>query len=204
MSNISISEVIARYQSGFGYVAGNIASIAGNRIWSNLIDISTYPVSSANFANVLFTHQKTNKSFGFGIEGSLKEIGNSTSFNYMGPALMISTSRDKIVVETPIDRSEIEVIENFGLKPFEITIQGILIDTENHQYPKALVRLINEIFTLPGTFKIEGEIFADLGITEVFFRSGFEIGFVEGFADTVKFSVNVKSTLPAELQAVGY
>jgi hypothetical protein len=190
---ISISQIIDRYQTSFGYVAANFAFVGFDRLYEQWgkSNIPLYTVQSAEFANMVFQNSVIDgKSYAFGVEGKFQGI------NYLAPPPMVSFSRDKHVVKTPIDKSDIEVIEYFGLKPFEIKIQGILIDTEEHHYPKQLVRMINEMFTSPGTFKVTSEIFQDMGITEVFFEGGFEVGFVEGYVDTVKFAVNAISTAP--------
>jgi hypothetical protein len=77
-------------------------------------------------------------------------------------------------------------------------LQGILIDADEHQYPGDLLNEVHNMFEAPGTYKAIGDIFNDLNITEVFFDGGFDIGFVEGFVDTVKFKVKAIAVEPAE------
>lgn len=216
MGSISINTVLARYQSGFGYVAGNVAQIAANRLWATFANIPVYrqanispgnsetidlfEVNNYQFANVKFTNSKTNKEYEFGAT----RIWTGDYGKFLAPPLMVSFSRDKNVVRTAIDRSEIEVIEHFGLKPWSVKIQGILIDMEEHQYPQSAVQKVHEMFSAWGTYKVSGTIFQDLAIHQLFFDSDFEIGFIEGYADTVKFSVSAISTAPLEIQSKGY
>ncbi|TCN63680.1 DUF6046 domain-containing protein [Acetobacteroides hydrogenigenes] len=214
MNRISINSILARYQYSFGYVAGNVAKVVANRVWANLVklhqysdveysgsgnkEIPLFEVGDISFANVEFENSKSGRVYKFGTPG---EYGVGKKF--LAPPLMVSFSRGKNVVKTAIDRSEIEVIEYFGLKPYTIKIQGILIDMENHGYPSELVQEANRMFEEPGTFKVTGTIFQDLGISEIFFEDGFEVSFVEGYADTVKFSVDATMTSPLELIATG-
>lgn len=209
MASININTVIARYQGAFGYVGGNLSNAAFGRLVRLPVyatretdpgsdqPVQLYPVSEINFANAVFTNSKTGKQYGFGVAAENEEA------NYMAPPLMVSFSRGKNVVRTAIDRSETEVIEHFGLKPWSINIQGILVDQDNRQYPQALLKKLNEMFSAWGTYKVSGDLFLDLDITEVFFDDDFQIGFVEGFADTVKFSVRAINTQPVEIRAMG-
>lgn len=193
MSRITINQIIARYQAGFGYIAQNMMYLTMNKAWEQFIDIPVYQVGDASFANVTFTNQKSGNAYSFGLP-----FGATSKF--IAPPLMVSFSRDKNVVRTPIDRSEVEVIEYFGLKPVEMKIQGILIDNEEHVFPTDLNRRIAQMFAEPGTFKVAGDLFSDEGVTELFFDSGYEKSFVEGYDDTIKFSVNAIQTQPVEVR----
>jgi hypothetical protein len=191
MSRITINQIIARYAAGFGYVAAN-AVVMGFKPWEN-VNIPIYKSDDSNFANVTFKNQKSGNTYSFGLP-----FGYSSE--YMAPPIMVTFSREKNVVRTPIDRSEVEVIEYFGLKPYDIKIQGIVIDNEEHLYPQTLSRKISEMFAESGTFQVSGDLFADEGITEIFFVGGFEKSFVEGYADTIKFSISAISTMPVEVR----
>jgi hypothetical protein len=218
MGRVNITNIIERYQAGFGYVATNLAVLSAKTLWRKTLgsDIPIYEAASTSFANLLLKNSQNDATYAFGIQETadgkiisaftppaLKRNQESENL-FIAPPPMVTFYRDKNVVRTPIDRSENEVIEYFGLKPFEMRFQGILVDTEEHQYPKDLLIAINEMFTAPGTYCVEGDIFNDLGITEIFFDGGFEISFVEGYADTIKYNVRAISTAPAEIKAKGY
>jgi len=214
MPQVNINTILARYQSGFGYVAGNVASVVANRLWAKFVNMPLYaerldggtsnesidlfPVTDIHFAEAEFKNSKSGNKYNFGTDIVSYGIGKK----FLAPPLMLSFTRDKNVCRTPIDKSEIEVIEHFGLKPWSIKIQGIIVDIDNHQYPGDLLHVINNMFLEWGTFAVTGSIFNDLDICEVFFDSGFEVSFVEGYADTVKFSVNAISTTPIEISKV--
>jgi len=201
MNSISISEIIERYRAGFGYVAINVAVAVGNRVWGKLVDIPTLNDPDVRYADVIFTHSTTNKSYAFGNEATLNEIGQD--FLYMGPCPMLSFTQDKNAIITKIDSSSLEVIEDFGIEPAVARMQGILINQEEHEYPRELVRAYKEFYQTNGTYKVSGQIFADQGITEVFLSGGYDIQFVEGFVDTVKYAVTARQTQPSELKVIG-
>lgn len=209
MASVDINTLVARYQGAFNYIGGNISNALFGRLVKLPVyainqqsqagddPVQLYPVSDISFANVVFRNSKTDKTYSFGI------ASGEDKTEYMAPPLMVSFSRGKNVVRTAIDRSETEVVEHFGLKPWTITIQGIIIDETNRQYPGDLLRKINELFSAWGTYKVESDFFLDLDITEVFFDDDFTVGFVEGYTDTVKFTVRAISILPVEIRTKG-
>lgn len=209
MASINLNMIIGRYQNAFG-----ITSALIHEQWLKSWNIPLYKPNDVSpngntgfpvfdkvdplFSEMTFINKKTGKSYFFGTSGKGK------TNNFLAPPLLPKFSRDKRVVRTPIDRSDIEVIEHFGLKPWEIKFQGILIDMEGHQYPKNLVTTLTEMFNAPGTYSVYGDLFEDKKIKEIFFEGGFDIDYVEGYADTVKFSVNAISTYPLEFYAQGF
>lgn len=209
MARVSINSVIARYQTAFGYVGSNYANALFGRLAnlpvyadpdanaSNSEHIQLYEVGEATFGNVMLRNTKTDKTYTFGTPSA----GDTSKF--MAPPLMVSFSRDKNVVRTQIDRSETEVIEHFGLRPWTINIQGILIDQDTHKYPAQLVKSVREMFNAWGTYEVTSNLFMDLDISEIFFESGLQVGFVEGYSDTVKFSVQAISVAPVEIRTKG-
>lgn len=200
MAEFNLQSVIDRYQSAFGYVGGNFAKVFGlldtynqdgQSSGSFISNLSLFTVQSVYFADVTLTSAASGKVYYFGLRFDDK--------NYVCPPVMLQFSRDKHVVETQIDRSEIHVIEYFGLKPWEISFQGILIDQEDHHYPGDKVTKISELFSQTGTFNVSGELFTNLGITELFINKDLKINHVEGFVDTIKFSFQAISTFPLEV-----
>ena len=206
---IDITGVYERYNNAFGYLSLKVLP----RIMRASGAVANFDDNDPTYAETIFTSTKdANKVYSFGINGS---TGSQAAFPfqadsvgetpvYMSPPLMIRPRRSKNVVRTPIDHSEYEVIEYFGKKVWEIEISGILVDMENHAYPSYLVKQVREMFEQPGTYSVAGPIWDDLGITEVFFESDFELGFVEGYVDTVKFSVKAISTAPVSYLLNGF
>lgn len=206
---INITEIFERYNSAFGYLSMKVLP----RILKQTGYVQQFDDNDSTYAETIFTSTRdADKVYSFGVNGG---TGSQAAFPFkadtlplvpvfLAPPLMIHPRRGKNVVRTPIDNSEFEVIENFGLRVWEIDISGILVDMENHAYPGYQVRQLTEMFNQPGTFTVAGPIWDDLGITEVFFESDFEIGFVEGYVDTVKFSVKAISTAPVTYLLNGF
>jgi len=214
MPQVNINTILARYQSGFGYVAGNVASVVANRLWAKLVNMPLYaerldggtsdesidlfPVTDIHFAEVEFKNSKSGNKYNFGTDIVSYGIGKK----FLAPPLMLSFNRDKNVCITPIDKSEIEVIENFGLKSYNIKVQGLVVDMDNHQYPGDLLRKISEMFAEWGTYEVTSTIFNDMDICEMFIKGGLDVSFVEGYADTVKFSFDAISTAVAAFNRI--
>ncbi len=209
MGTIKLSGIIERYNEAFGItaqkVAPRIVQLAGmGGVNINLPGLDVYGDADETFGNVKFTNSISGDEYKFGINTQLNKAlpffkfsSSDNSQGYLAPPPMVSFRREKHVVRTAIERSGFDVIENFGLKPFEIRMQGIIIDYEDHNYPQKLLKKVNAMFEASGTYAVVGTIFNDLGIDEVFFESGFEVSFVEGFIDTVKYRVNAISTSSA-------
>lgn len=206
---LNITDVFERYNMAFGYMSMKVLP----RIMKATGAVESFLPGETEYAGTTFiSTQDSDKTYSFGVNGS---TGTQAAFPfmadklpdmpvYMAPPLMIKPRRGKTVVRTAIDHSEYEVIENFGLKVWEIDLSGIVVDMQEHAYPSSLVKQLNEMFSQPGTYMVYGQIWEDLGITEVFFEQDFELGFVEGFVDTVKFSVKAISTAPVELLLNGF
>ena len=207
-THVNINGIFERYNQAFGYTAMKIAPRLIQMGFISpkwFLNIPTYNKADSTFAEMIFQNSITGSIYSFGID----DLDNGTPAlpfvtkkpnvrRFLAPPPMVSFSRGKNVVRTSIDRSNAEVIENFGNKAYEIKLQGILIDAEEHAYPGDLLKEVHNLFEENGTFKVTGDIFHDLNITELFFDSGLEIGFVEGYVDTVKFSVNAIAIEPAE------
>jgi len=209
MARIILNEILERYNSAFGYMAMKVAPrlIQEGFIKPQMfLNIPVYAASESAYAQMTFENQLTSKRYSFGIDELEKGVPafpflqktEGAAKKFIAPPPMVSFTRGKYVVRTAIDRSNADVIENFGNKPYEINIQGILVDVEEHNYPGDLLKLLHEMFEANGTYKVEGELFNTLGIMEVFFDSNFKISFVEGYVDTVKFNVNAIAVQAAE------
>ncbi len=216
MRTLNINEIIDRYNDAFGWMAMKVAprliqaGLGGANFM--LMDIEGFDTGDASFADMLLKSNHTGKEYFFGV-GSMGDSRAALPFQkpsiseasrYLAPPPMVRFRRGKNVVKTGIDNSPYEVIENFGLRPWDIEMSGIVVDVENHAFPRQLMREINDMFTTPGTFQVTGDIFNTLEVNEIFFESDFEVGFVEGYKDTVKFSVKAISTAPVPFLLDGF
>ena len=112
---------------------------------------------------------------------------------------MVSFTRDKNIKKTTIDGSDFEVVECFGLKPWKITISGLLIDMDNHNYPSSKMRSFRSIFETNDIFDvIDSQIFEDLGIKSIYIERLDELKVLEDYQDTVQFKMTAYSIKPLE------
>jgi hypothetical protein len=198
---IQITELLARANVAFGFTFMKLAA--------RFLQYPQYDEVDENYSEMSFVNTFSQNAYRFGIDG----IGSGTPAfpfqtqelqirKYLAPPPVPSFRRGKHVVKTAIDRAEAEVIEHFGLKPYTINLRGIIVDMDEHQYPGQLLSSVHEMFAEPGTFKAIGDIFYDLGIDEIFFEDDFSVEFVEGYADTVKYSVRATQVVPVEFQVM--
>lgn len=127
-------------------------------------------------------------------------VQNNTTFspNVIAPPPMVNFARAKSIVTTEIDNSDFEVVESFGKKGWDITMAGIIVDMENHWYPSEAVAKLIELFDIDDTLQVVGDMFADLGIKEVYITEITDISPVEGYNDTIKYVLKLRSTRPQE------
>lgn len=108
------------------------------------------------------------------------------------PPLLMSFSQDKNLVETEVNDDDPVVVERWGTKAWDISINGLLIDLINRVYPSDEIRRLNKNWQYNGVVKVIGRQFEELDIDSLYFRS---INFtrVEGYQDTVQFTINASS-----------
>lgn len=184
--NITI-DLVSRYAAAFGMMA------AGKAI------------------EKVFVEKKENKDYGFQfyplaestVEYSKLEIPGTESLEFsailhgdrgsiFAPPLLFGFSQEKSLIETEVNDDNPIVIERWGTKPWDITINGLLIDLDNRIYPTDEIRRLNHTWKYNGIVKVIGKQFEELDIDTIYFRS---ISFtrVEGYQDTVQFSINASS-----------
>lgn len=199
-----VLDLFSRYQHAFGFVA-NKYSVLSNTGTAGLIDTvknkyfnqfsgaEVYVKSGFCFADMELNSQNYNLKMG-DPDFFAKNSGSSL---FVGPP-MISVSRTKTIAVTSPDRSKAEVVENFTKKSWEIKLKGVIVDMENHQYPKAQVKALADVFEFDGVFDVTCEFLNDLGIYNAYITDFDELTGVEGFEDTLSYSFTLRSTQPAE------
>ena len=112
---------------------------------------------------------------------------------------MLSFTRSKNIVKTVVDGSDSEVIESFGCKSWDITIEGILIDLDEHSYPSDKVQQLRALFEINDILEVmDNQICEDLRIQSIYFESLEKLEIVQGFNDTMQFKIKAHSIKPLE------
>ncbi|GIJ95150.1 hypothetical protein CAPN002_23680 [Capnocytophaga stomatis] len=179
-----VINLAARYAAAFGIVA---VSNAMHQVVVTKEDNKygvDYFSNDSDFQKVIFEYDKTKLEFNSMING-----GETSVF---APPPTLSFSRQKNLVETEISGSDTVVIERWGTKQWDISVQGILVDMDNHRYPDSEIQDIVQLFEYNGIIKVVGEQFYDKGIDSIYIQS-VDIRGVEGYSDTIQYTISAKS-----------
>ena len=205
-------DLITRYQSAFGFVTGTLAGELegalnggifragmaynegrwraamagkGNRTY----DVEMYAPREWQWAEMTMKHE--GKELHLGMGSLLKETQG-----VFAPPPLLRFRRTKNITVTVIDGGdEAEVVENFGVNSWDIEMSGLLVDMDEHNYPGEKVKELAKFFEINDVIEVACPLLLDMGIKSIYFKEqGLEP--VEGFSDTVKYSLMAKSIKP--------
>jgi hypothetical protein len=206
-------DLYSRFEAAFGFVAANAVALMETQLVKS--NMTSFEVGDRTFANITLTAVNAKKQFKFelpakteklkGIDAGVEMLGfnDGSSSAFLGltaPPPMVSFSREKNISRTIIDNSDYEVIENFGKKSWNIQIEGILVDTENHWYPQELLRKVHEMFDIDEVLEVVSTVFSDLDICSIYFDRIDNLSFVDGFNDTIRYKLTAYSIKPTEFE----
>ena len=192
-----------RYYQAFGFTPGHISNVliqAG-------FDAAIRRKHDTNFTNSIYvfddnTHfdevtlYNDTEQYLFGY----RELAEDYNEVFALPPI-ISLRRGKRLIITPIDNSDIEVIERFNTEPYQITLRGLLIDMDEHQFPLEKLEKINDIFEYNSIWKVSSEILAAVRIDSIVIQD-IDIEFIEGFEDTIAYTISGRATKSIEYQLI--
>lgn len=117
----------------------------------------------------------------------------------LAPPPMLTFNCDKNIITTAVDGSDAVVVESFGQKPWEIKMDGILVDMNSHGYPSIQMKQFRELFEANTTFEVlDCDILADLGIEQVYIKQVTELKVLQDYPDTVEYKLVLNSIKPVE------
>jgi len=152
-------------------------------------------VKSKQFADLVLKNTDNGKKISFK-SSFITEEDDSV----LAPPPMLSFERGKNIITTSIDGSDAVVVESFGIKPWTITMEGILIDTKSHDYPQQKIVDFAKMYEYNTTFDVvECTLLHDLGIFAIYFENLPKLEMLKEFPDTAKYTLKAKSIKPAEL-----
>ena len=178
--------IVLDLASRYGRALGIVLSSEGiNQVVitkeDNKYQVETFG-ETTNFEEVTMEYENTHLVFNSFIGGE-----QSTVF---APPPILSFSRSKKLIETETNGSTI--VERWNTNEWEITIQGILVDIENHNYPDSQIQQIVTLFEHNDIIKVVGAQFYDKGIDSIYIDS-ITINPKEGYSDTVAYTLSAKS-----------
>lgn len=178
--------IVLDLASRYGRALGIVLSSEGmNQVVitkeDNKYQVETFG-EATNFEEITMEYENTRLVFNSFIGGE-----QSTVF---APPPILSFSRSKKLIETETNGSAI--VERWNTNEWEITIQGILVDIENHNYPDSQIQQIVTLFEHNDIIKVVGAQFYDKGIDSIYIDS-ITINPKEGYSDTVAYTLSAKS-----------
>jgi hypothetical protein len=184
--NITI-DLVARYAAAFGMMAAGkaIDKVFIDKTENKDYNFQYYPLAQDDLEYTQFQIP--------GLEAltfnSVLAVNGDVIF---APPLLMGFSQEKSLIETEVNDDDPIIVERWGTKPWDITINGLLIDLKNRIYPTDEIRRLNKNWQYNGVIKVVGKQFEELDIDSIYFRS---ISFTrtEGYSDTVQFSINASS-----------
>lgn len=186
MSYITI-DLINRYGSAFGTMAagGIIEKVFVEKKENKDYNFQTYPLanSSIEYSKLEIPGIDT-LEFGSVLHGDRGNI--------FAPPLLLGLSQEKSLIETEVNDDDPIIVERWGTKPWDITMNGLLIDLENRIYPSDEIRRLNQNWKFNGVVKVIGKQFEELDIDSIYFKS-ISFSRVEGYQDTIQFTINANS-----------
>lgn len=194
MSNSTVViDLASRYAAAFGIMAINkqLHTAVVERDNGNY-GFEFYGGMDSDVERLVFKYAKQSLTFA----GMLNEVDG-----IFAPPLMIDFSREKQLVETEVNGSDNIIVERWGTKSWALDIRGILVDMENKVYPQRQIEQLVQFFEINDIIEVEGIQFEDKQIDSVYFKD-IRITPVEGFQDTIQFSLTAASIQPVEFNVL--
>lgn len=195
-------DLTPRFQSAFGVVpllAENNAGQAPGAQYINLYRGATIVGNDRSFEDVQLSNTEKSIDLYFGA----RELSKTGILgNYFAPPPMIGVHRSKNLIITPIDGADAEVVERYGDASWEIIMQGLIVDMENHQFPFDRIAELNRAFSVGDHFEVASNLFDSLNISSIYFTE-VDINGVQGFEDTISYTLKARSIKPVEFYLNG-
>lgn len=195
MAKKIVIDLAERFKNAFGYVTKNESSNLKNSGFTDSTGIAkadVYVNNNISFEDIRITGNGFDLLFGYNPFSKGGGLGD-----LFAPPPMISFRKQKNINRTEIDGSDAEVVERYGDRSWEINIQGIIIDMVNHEYPSGQVQTLRRLFNTKKPFEVCGQMFDDLEIRTIYFED-FEVAGVQGFQDTMQYTLSGRSMKPVE------
>lgn len=139
----------------------------------------------------------------------LSKSGNLS--NVFAPPLLWTPRKVKNVSVTELDAGPVaegepepgtEIVERYSSGEWEIAIDGLLVDMDQHIFPLAKLERLRKFFEINAAVQVAGQIWLATGITSIWFYD-FSYRGVPGYQDTIAFNVMARSIRPVEFYLNG-
>lgn len=186
-----VINLAARYAAAFGYA--KIEQYVSNAVVTNednRYHIQYFDDFDPDVEKIRIEHSSLKMEFGSMM--LVNENGEIKESSVFAPPLMMDFRRSKDIVETETNGDDNIIIERWATKPWEISMKGILIDVQNRHYPSDQIRRLHQLFKINDVLEVYGVQFEEKDIDAIYLKD-ISITPVEGFSDTVQFSITASS-----------
>jgi hypothetical protein len=180
-----------RVQAAFGFVTAAASRVLYDKMFGDVVKESSLNVDvylsgkEATFDEVTLKYGHEEYAFAY------RSLSEEYSSVFATPP-MLSLKRAKKLIITPIDNSDIEVVERYGTEPWEISWRGLLIDMENHEFPIDKMEALNKIFEANREWSVISEILHKVGVDTIYIKD-ICFDFVEGYEDTIAYTMTTRA-----------
>lgn len=193
-----------RYQTAFGFSPGQLVNLGIEAGFDRQIKArhdTTFEAQTYSFDKNPALEDLTLTADGIGeFYFAYREFGEQYSEVFATPP-MLSFRREKRLVITPLDNTDVEVIERYSTSPYIITMCGLLIDMEEHVFPKDKLEDLNNFFEANTIWKASSEILEAINVFALVIQD-IDLSFVEGFEDTVSYQITARASKTLEYQLI--
>lgn len=201
-----------QFKAAFGVLpllTSNYRTIPGSQYLPIIAEVGTYADPPSVFEETEFTIGQQTLNFSGGKLTKSGSLGN-----VFAPPIIWVARKMKNVIITNVDgginndgnttqvNKGTEVVERWGDSEWDISIQGLLIDMDQHIFPISKLETLRKFFEIPSPVEVAGQIWDVMGINSIWF-SEFSPVPVPGFQDTVSFTLQARSIRPVEFYLNG-
>ena len=206
---MDILDFNARFQSAFGIVpvlTSNDRTIPGGQYLPILNAPDLISDTPSTFEDTEFRHGDEYLNFS---GGRLSKTGNLG--NVFAPPLIwvprkgkrtIITNLNALPEQSQAEDAGYEVVERYGDSEWDINIQGLIVDMDQHIFPLEKLQRLRRFFEISAPVEVVGQIWDVLNIRSIWFGEFIPYG-VPGFQDTVSFTLQARSIRPVEFSLNG-
>ncbi len=198
MAQITL-DIGSRLRQAFGIVPvlHSPEGIPGGQYLPYLGSAKVYQDNDGSFEELELSSGNTTITFGAARLGKSGELGR-----FFAPPVMLGWRKAKNLIISPIDGADAEVVERYGDQSWEIRMQGLLIDMEEHRMPFNRIERLRKVFDTAAPWAVASQFFDALDIHSLYFTD-VEITPLQGFQDTCSFNMQARSLKAAEFYLNG-
>ncbi len=189
-------DIGSRLQSAGFFVPGyvnTVQPIPGGQYIPYTGQAKLYVANNATFEDLELIYGSESLKFGSTMLNKSGSLGS-----VFAPPPLITWDKSVNVEVTVMNGTDSEIVERYGDGQWDVIIEGILVDMEEHQFPIAKLETLRKFFEIPAAKDVVSQTLnTGLGISSVWFKS-FSGSGVAGFADTIRYRVPARSIKPVE------